>query len=81
MCSFLSTSGKHLVLLGISGVDNVSTLFVNDSAGNVVLKVCVYLPSFGSLTDSNRFVTIVTRSVRLAFWWLSETTSRAQMRL
>lgn len=27
MCSFLSLTGKHLVLLAISGVDDVMTLF------------------------------------------------------
>ena len=41
MCSFLSLTGKHLVLLGISGVDDVMTMFTNDSEGNVILRVCV----------------------------------------
>jgi hypothetical protein len=41
MCSFLSLSGKHLVLLAISGVDNVMTVFTSDSEGNVILHVCV----------------------------------------
>jgi hypothetical protein len=41
LCSFLSLTGKHLVLLGISGVDDVMTLFTNDNEGNVVLRVCV----------------------------------------
>jgi len=39
MCSFLSVTGKHLVLMGISGVGDVMTLFTNDSDGNVVLRV------------------------------------------
>ena len=39
MCSFLSVTGKHLVLLGISGVDDVMTLFTSDSEGNVILRV------------------------------------------
>ncbi|RDL29785.1 (Trans)glycosidase [Venustampulla echinocandica] len=39
MSSFLSLSGKHLVLLAISGVDNVMTLFKSDSDGNVILRV------------------------------------------
>ncbi|RDW82573.1 glycoside hydrolase-2 [Coleophoma cylindrospora] len=39
LCSFVSSEGKHLVLLAISGVDNVMTLFTSDSEGNVVLKV------------------------------------------
>lgn len=39
MCSFLGPEGKHIVLLGISGVEDVMTLFGDDQAGNVVLKV------------------------------------------
>ncbi|TVY38596.1 putative galactinol--sucrose galactosyltransferase [Lachnellula occidentalis] len=39
MCSFLSVTGKHLVLMGISGVGDVMTLFTNDSDGNVVLRI------------------------------------------
>ena len=40
MCSFLSLTGKHLVLLAISGVEDVMTLFTSDSEGNVILHVC-----------------------------------------
>lgn len=39
MCSFLSLTGKHLVLMGISGVGDVMTMFKNDSKGNVVIHV------------------------------------------
>lgn len=39
LCSFLSDSGQHMVLLAISGVDNVMTLFESDEEGNVMLKV------------------------------------------
>lgn len=39
MCSFLSLQGKHIVLLAISGVEDVMTLFTSDSQGNVVLTV------------------------------------------
>jgi hypothetical protein len=39
MCSFLSVTGKHLVLLGISGVDDVMTMFTSDDEGNVIMKV------------------------------------------
>ncbi|KAK0113570.1 hypothetical protein ONS95_013820 [Cadophora gregata] len=39
MCSFLSLTGKHLVLLAITGVDDVMTLFTSDSDGNVVLHI------------------------------------------
>ena len=38
-CSFLGREGKHLVLLAISGVDDVMTMFTSDSDGNVVLHV------------------------------------------
>lgn len=39
MCSFLSTTGKHLVLLAISGVDDVMTMFTSDNDGNVVIHI------------------------------------------
>ncbi|CAG8978652.1 hypothetical protein HYALB_00011748 [Hymenoscyphus albidus] len=39
LCSFLSDTGKHLVLLAISGVNDVMTMFKADEKGNVVLKV------------------------------------------
>lgn len=42
MCSFLSQTGKHLVLMGISGVGDVMTLFQNDNDGNVVIHVSTY---------------------------------------
>ncbi|EPE27416.1 (Trans)glycosidase [Glarea lozoyensis ATCC 20868] len=38
-CSFLSNSGKHIVLLAISGVNDVMTTFKNDEGGNVVLRI------------------------------------------
>jgi hypothetical protein len=43
-----------LVLLAISGVDDVMTLFTSDSEGNVVLHVCVGVPvlDWNSLTSS-----------------------------
>ncbi|RAL62192.1 hypothetical protein DID88_002676 [Monilinia fructigena] len=37
-CSFLSSEGKHIVLLAISGINNVMTLFKSDSDGKVVLR-------------------------------------------
>jgi hypothetical protein len=39
MCSFLSITGKHLVLLGISGVDDVMTMFTSDDEGHVIMEV------------------------------------------
>jgi hypothetical protein len=56
MCSFLSLEGKHLVLLAISGVDDVMTLFTSDSDGNVVLRVCCcFLTIRPATTDITRF--------------------------
>ena len=39
LCSFLSQTGRHLVLLAISGVDDVMTLFTSTN-GAVNLHVC-----------------------------------------
>lgn len=41
MASFLSPTGKHLVILGLSGLENVMTMIKNDDVGNVVIRVCV----------------------------------------
>ncbi|PYH47378.1 putative raffinose synthase protein Sip1 [Aspergillus saccharolyticus JOP 1030-1] len=38
LCSFLRTDGVHVVLLGVSGLDNVLTLFGSDDNGAVVVK-------------------------------------------
>jgi hypothetical protein len=35
----MEPGGRHLVLLGISGVQDVMTLFRSDADGNVVLNV------------------------------------------
>jgi len=40
VCSFMEPGGRHLVLLAISGVQDVMTLFKSDQEGNVVLNVC-----------------------------------------
>jgi hypothetical protein len=42
LCSFLSQTGKHLVLLAISGVDDVMTMLTSTN-GAVNLHVCLYL--------------------------------------
>jgi hypothetical protein len=42
LCSFLSLEGKHLVLLAISGVDDVMTLFTSKDGG-INLHVCISL--------------------------------------
>ncbi|SMR52562.1 unnamed protein product [Zymoseptoria tritici ST99CH_1A5] len=38
LLSFLRSDGLHVVVLGISGVDDTMTTFFNDSHGNVVIK-------------------------------------------
>ncbi|KAI1465436.1 glycoside hydrolase family 36 protein [Daldinia caldariorum] len=39
MCSFLSHQGKHLVLLGVSGLANVTTLLRSSNSGSVTLHI------------------------------------------
>lgn len=39
MCSFLSPQGRHMVLLAISGVSDVLTIFRSSDSGEVVLHV------------------------------------------
>ncbi|KAI2472617.1 glycoside hydrolase family 36 protein [Annulohypoxylon bovei var. microspora] len=39
MCSFLSDEGQHLVLLGVSGPDNVTTLLRSSESGSVKLHI------------------------------------------
>lgn len=39
VCSFLNSQGKHLVLLGVSGVANVTTLLRSSGSGSVKLHV------------------------------------------
>ncbi len=39
MCSFLSPQGRHLVLLAVSGIDNITSLFRSSDSGRVVLQV------------------------------------------
>jgi hypothetical protein len=41
MCSFLDSQGRHLVLMAISGVEDILAIFESDEAGNVVLSVSV----------------------------------------
>lgn len=38
LCSFLRSDGSHLVLLGVSGVDHVLTVFGSGDRGEVVIK-------------------------------------------
>ncbi|KAJ2891640.1 putative galactinol--sucrose galactosyltransferase 6 [Zalerion maritima] len=39
MCSFQSSEGKHLVVLGLSGLNNVMTMLRSGDSGNLILKV------------------------------------------
>jgi hypothetical protein len=39
LCSFMEPGGRHLVLLAISGVADVMTLFKTDGTGNLILTV------------------------------------------
>lgn len=38
LVSFLRKDGKHVVVLGISGVEDVVTTFINDEEGNLIIK-------------------------------------------
>lgn len=51
LCSFLSPRGKHMVLLGMSGVNNVTTLFRSGESANLTLHVCLlcFLCRFATL--------------------------------
>lgn len=63
MCSFLSSDGKHIVLLAISGVDDVMTLITSDKDGNVVLRVRRSSLSSGNILLTRlRFEMTVPRS-------------------
>lgn len=40
LCAFMNSKGQHLVLLAISGTNDVMSLFRSDEDGNVILHVC-----------------------------------------
>lgn len=42
MVSFLNSAGKHLIVLAVSGLENVMTMIKNDEEGNVVMHVSLY---------------------------------------
>lgn len=44
LCSFLSPQGKHLVFLGLGGINNVTALFRSGDAGRLILSVCHSYP-------------------------------------
>ncbi len=39
VCSFLNAKGEHLIVLGISGVENVMTIFGDNNQGSMMIKV------------------------------------------
>jgi hypothetical protein len=39
LCSFLSPQGKHMVFLGMSGINDVMTLFQSGDSGRLVVHV------------------------------------------
>jgi hypothetical protein len=49
----MESGGRHLVLLAISGVQDIMTLFRSDEEGNVVLSVSWHFHTFlNGRTDS-----------------------------
>ena len=40
LCSFLDPHGTHFIALGISGFQNVMTIFGDDNEGSMMIKVC-----------------------------------------
>jgi hypothetical protein len=80
MCSFLSVTGKHLVLLGISGVDDVMTMFTSDDEGNVIMKVRgISSNETPPLLTVSRFETTVRRVRQQECLLLLATTLNLQM--
>lgn len=41
LCSFLSPLGKHMVFLGINGINDVAALFQSGDSGELLLNVCL----------------------------------------
>jgi hypothetical protein len=40
VCSFLERGGRHVLLLALSGIEDVRTLLKSDGKGGVTLNVC-----------------------------------------
>ena len=62
VASFLSLEGKHLVILALSGVDDVMTVLTSDNDGNVVLRVSKMEVSTDMADQVNRFEMTATRT-------------------
>lgn len=39
LCSFLDKKGRHLVVLALSGIDDILTILQSDNDGNIILKI------------------------------------------
>jgi len=65
VCSFLEKlGGRHIVLLAVSGVDDVITTFKSDPDGNVALQVCFSISSprnYERSIDKTRFAMTVPK--------------------
>ncbi|KAF4855094.1 putative galactinol--sucrose galactosyltransferase 6 [Colletotrichum siamense] len=55
LCSFLSSEGKHLVFLAVSGVNNVLSVFRHDDAG----QISVHARNDGSLSENAKILVAI----------------------
>jgi hypothetical protein len=62
MCSFLRKDGLHLVLLAVSGVEDVVTVFKHDGSGNIVVSS----RNDSSSTGQSRVIAAVGRTFEAA---------------
>ncbi|TKA21722.1 hypothetical protein B0A50_08717 [Salinomyces thailandicus] len=62
LLSFLRSDGMHVVVLGISGIDDVLTTFIHDEEGNVIIKSRNDRPE----TGTGRVVVAVADSFEVA---------------
>lgn len=62
LCSFLSHEGKHVVLLGMSNINYVTTLLRSSNHGPVMLHVSCrhFCLVFASLTSVTRYAVMRT---------------------
>ncbi len=81
MCSFLSNGGKHLVLLAISGVEDVMSMFLSDKDGNVILRVCgeILVLPLSIFINKFRSAMMAQRNESREFWLAWEIILKVQM--
>jgi hypothetical protein len=83
VCSFLERlGGRHIVLLAVSGVDDVITTFKSDPEGNVTLQVCISISGpthHEDSIDQSRFAMTVPKQALPESSSLSATTLNRQM--